>query len=671
LKLNKVVEISDSIQFSLTGIYIMNKTGALGVSGRLGERDVDRIGHELYRCVKKDQLIKAKFIMKSMTLEDRRRSLSMTFNGNTPLFVACYKGKVHFVNYFLDECGADIEQRGVYVVAEDHGAKTCHQVTPLWCAAVANHIEVLKSLLKHGANVNEASDTESTPVRSSCYMTNIDVVKLLVENGADIHKPNINGGTCLINSVQSVELCRYLIERKANVNAQDNSQYSALHYAIKEEQIDTVRLLIRHGADIFMKNNMGDDAYRTAALRGLSEVLSILMEHQWPSIPRQIECHELLGANFVDEKNNLPGAANEWRTAMNMRRENNMELTPDDILPPQAAYNRLQEVTTVEGLNEIESALDRMCIQSLLVRERVLGGDHRDLMCHIMYRGAVYADNHQYQRCVDLWIHAYNMSRGKLTRGGLHDEGLYPLKALCKLFIEIDEESKGGFTNESVRFVDVMPVFESLCDDVEALFEKRAGNPQKNAQDDLRTLVLLVLQFIHLIENILSDNQEIMAFRRRVHCLLKKGIRINDGRSLLHLAMDRKSSNIGEFFSTFPNASVIALLIRCGADVNAADEKGNMPLHCCSRLAAKPNQDEAEKALVQQTVALLFSRGAHMDARNHKGELAAEGIASMDSKYNLMNHITLKCLAARAVRVHNIPFKGEVPVALESFVLYH
>ena len=49
------------------------------------------------------------------------------------------------------------------------------------------------------------------------------VVKYLVENGADIHKPNINGGTCLINSVQSVDLCKFLIEKNADVNAQDNS----------------------------------------------------------------------------------------------------------------------------------------------------------------------------------------------------------------------------------------------------------------------------------------------------------------------------------------------------------------------------------------------------------------------------------------------------------------
>lgn len=84
-------------------------------------------------------------------------------------------------------------------------------MTPLWCAAVANRLGVVKLLVKRGADVNALSDTQSTPVRSACFMTNIDVVKYLVEHGADIHRSNINGGTCLINSVQNGDLCRYLI----------------------------------------------------------------------------------------------------------------------------------------------------------------------------------------------------------------------------------------------------------------------------------------------------------------------------------------------------------------------------------------------------------------------------------------------------------------------------
>lgn len=73
----------------------------------------------------------------------------------------------------------------------------------------------------------------STPVRSACFMTHLDIVQYLVDHGADIQKGNYNGGTCLINSVQSVELCVYLLNKGAEVNAKDIQYKTALHYAIQ------------------------------------------------------------------------------------------------------------------------------------------------------------------------------------------------------------------------------------------------------------------------------------------------------------------------------------------------------------------------------------------------------------------------------------------------------
>ena len=108
--------------------------------------------------------------------------------------------------------------------------------------SVAGKVKVVEVLVKYGADVNSVSDTGSTPVRSACFMTHLDVVRLLVANNADIQKPNHNGGTCLINSVQSVELCKFLLENGAAVNAEDiqnktgNSQMT----------IDTTKLKYRY-----------------------------------------------------------------------------------------------------------------------------------------------------------------------------------------------------------------------------------------------------------------------------------------------------------------------------------------------------------------------------------------------------------------------------------------
>lgn len=135
--------------------------------------------------------------------------------------------------YLITVCNADIEQRGLYEVPDD---SSVHCVTPLWCAAVSGKLPIIQLLVRHGADVNAVSDSGSTPVRSACFMTHLEIVRYLTECGADINKPNYNGGTCLINSVQSAQLCAFLLEHGADVNATDIQNKTALHYAIQEHR---------------------------------------------------------------------------------------------------------------------------------------------------------------------------------------------------------------------------------------------------------------------------------------------------------------------------------------------------------------------------------------------------------------------------------------------------
>jgi ankyrin repeat protein len=91
-----------------------------------------------------------------------------------PLFYAAKIGNVHAVEYLVTNCDADMEQRNVFEVHEE---RTFHLATPLWCAAVSNHLPVVKLLTRLGANINAVSDSGSTPVRSASFMTNIEVGK--------------------------------------------------------------------------------------------------------------------------------------------------------------------------------------------------------------------------------------------------------------------------------------------------------------------------------------------------------------------------------------------------------------------------------------------------------------------------------------------------------------
>jgi hypothetical protein len=100
-------------------------------------------------------------------------------------------------------------------------------------------------------------------------MTHLEIVQFLVESGADILRANYNGGTCLINSVQSVPLCEYLLQHGAAVNALDIQQKTALHYAIQEHRLETTKLLLQYLADPYLKSRYGDDALQTSCLKGI------------------------------------------------------------------------------------------------------------------------------------------------------------------------------------------------------------------------------------------------------------------------------------------------------------------------------------------------------------------------------------------------------------------
>jgi Fem-1 family protein b len=60
------------------------------------------------------------------------------------------------------------------------------------------HLNVVKTLVRAGADVNHATLTQSTPLRAACFDGRLDIVTYLVEHGADIHKLNKYNNSCLM-----------------------------------------------------------------------------------------------------------------------------------------------------------------------------------------------------------------------------------------------------------------------------------------------------------------------------------------------------------------------------------------------------------------------------------------------------------------------------------------
>lgn len=600
--------------------------------------------------------------MERLSREERKEIVSRVQEGCAPLFVACKKGNADIVEYLITVCGADLEQRGVYEVTDD---RSIHFVTPLWCAAVAGKLAVVKQLVSYGANVNSVSDTGSTPVRSACFMSHRDVVMFLVNNGADILKPNYNGGTCLINSVQSVGLCRFLLRCGADVNAQDVQFKTALHYAIQEHRFDTTRLLLEQRADPMIRSRYGDDALQTACLKGATEIFEYLMATVDYSPARRADADELMGTTFLDEHHDVQTALVYWRRALELRQRENAPKPPP--AEPRAAFMHIAEYRTAEGLDSVALDLDAMRNQSLLICERILGPYHKDTIFRLMYRGAAYADNLQYQRCIDLWKYALELRICKDTL--LHTESGVAAMALVRLYLDMYDKGKAGLLRDQLQLADVVHTTELLVARFAETAELLAVQPVFRRQLDNFDKILKVLTHLFFVLHALpKSEEEDVSVRRLVARALAQEPRSSMGDTLLHLVVTKMNTMKPTAFfedsytTIFPDAQVAQLLLECGADIEATNQCLSTPLHVASL------RNNYRTAVVQ----VLLAHGAHLDRRNANGNQPHRMLAGIgECIVNPLQHITLRCLAARKIIERKIAYVGEVPVSLESFVRIH
>jgi len=64
--------------------------------------------------------------------------------------------------------------------------ETIEGAPPLWCAAAAGHLNIVKLLIREDAVVNSTTKTNSTPLRAACFDGHYEIVKYLVEHGAGV-----------------------------------------------------------------------------------------------------------------------------------------------------------------------------------------------------------------------------------------------------------------------------------------------------------------------------------------------------------------------------------------------------------------------------------------------------------------------------------------------------
>lgn len=146
-------------------------------------------------------------------------------------------------------------------------------------AAHDGKIDVVRSALQSGTNVNIADENGRTPLMLAAFNGHTEVVRLLIDAGAKVPVRDAVGRTALMyaSTGPSADTVKLLIESGAKVNAADSHErWTALMWAAAEGQRDVVRVLLEKGADPNLKDDDGDTAASFARRNNHTEVVALL-----------------------------------------------------------------------------------------------------------------------------------------------------------------------------------------------------------------------------------------------------------------------------------------------------------------------------------------------------------------------------------------------------------
>jgi ankyrin repeat protein len=155
----------------------------------------------------------------------------------------------------------------------DANAANDFRMTPLSQACTNGSAAFVDLLLKAGANPNTPVATGVTPLMTCARSGNADAVRLLLAGDADVNakEPSQNQTALMWAAAEHhPDVVRRLIDAKADLRAHTNNGFTALHFAAREGDIESARLLIAAGVDINIHSqpDLSPSANPEAAPRG-------------------------------------------------------------------------------------------------------------------------------------------------------------------------------------------------------------------------------------------------------------------------------------------------------------------------------------------------------------------------------------------------------------------
>lgn len=168
-------------------------------------------------------------------------------NGRTELMAAARAGDDDRIRALVEQ-GADVNQ------TNNNGG------TPIMYAALSGETETVALLLGYDARVDAVAGNGWTALMIAAVKGHVEVARLLLKHGANPNLPDVYSWTPLMRAVyeQRTGIVRLLVEtRQTDVNRRGENGITALHLAVARDDPEAAGLLLGHGANPAVADNLG------------------------------------------------------------------------------------------------------------------------------------------------------------------------------------------------------------------------------------------------------------------------------------------------------------------------------------------------------------------------------------------------------------------------------
>jgi ankyrin repeat protein len=161
------------------------------------------------------------------------------------------------------------EVKRLLLMGANINTKNEYGSTPFKLALIHNNCSVVEYFLQLGQDPSaDPTGGGVTPLMGAAANGDIELLKLLLKYGADPDYPVPHGDTALMSATKHTEIFKILVDHYANINAINEDGRTVLIWAAYNGTEEVITLLCRLGANLEVKDKYGNTALMIAQKKG-------------------------------------------------------------------------------------------------------------------------------------------------------------------------------------------------------------------------------------------------------------------------------------------------------------------------------------------------------------------------------------------------------------------